>query len=83
MQTSDRDAAVDLRKRIGQFLADPSQVDEAGRPKDDRSPGYANALMSEDPQSIEKAAHITRDDWELIRKALAHYASSLTSITGN
>jgi hypothetical protein len=72
---SDRDAAAQLAKRIDVRLADPSKADEAGRPQRDKSPGYADVLMSEAPASIEKAVDLKPNDWVLISKALKHYAA--------
>lgn len=72
---NDRDAAAELAKRIDVRLIDPSRADEAGRPQRDKSPGYADLLMSEAPASIEKAADLKPNDWELISKALKHYAA--------
>ena len=72
---SDRDAAADLARRIKTNRIDPSQIDEAGRPPSDRPPGFADALMSEKPVSIERAADLGPADWELIDRALYHYAS--------
>jgi len=74
--TSDRDAAGALARRIKQSLLDPSRVDEANRPPGDRPPKFADALMSEAPASIERAAKVIADDWHLIAKALEHYAAS-------
>jgi len=73
--TSDRDSAAELARRINASLIDPSKEDEANRPPDDKSPGYADALMSEKPASVERAVDLTPADWELISDALEHYAA--------
>lgn len=72
--TSDRNTAADLAKRIATKSVDPSKADEADRPASDRPPAFADALMSEAPASVEKAADLSSADWQLIRKALEHYA---------
>ncbi len=73
--TSDRDTAAELAKRIKSNSIDPSTADEAHRPKSDRPPGFADALMSEAPASVEKGADLNPADWGLIRTALEHYAT--------
>lgn len=73
--TSNRNSAAELAQRIKTSRIDPSKEDEAGRPPADKSPGYADALMSEAPASIERAVDLNSADWELIRKALEHYAT--------
>jgi hypothetical protein len=73
--TSDRNAAAELATRIKASLIDPSKEDEADRPPADKSPGYADALMSEKPASVEHAVDLNGADWELIGKALEHYAT--------
>jgi hypothetical protein len=73
--TSEREAAAQLARRIEPFLIDPSKSDESNRPPSDRPPGFADALMSERPVSLERAAHVSLADWELIVTALEHYAS--------
>ena len=73
-QTTDRNSAAELAQRIKASQIDPSIKDEADRPPADKSPGYADALMSEAPASIERAVDLNSADWELIGKALEHYA---------
>jgi hypothetical protein len=73
--TSDRNPAAELAQRIKTSLIDPSKEDEADRPPSDKPPGYADALMSEAPASIERAVDLNSADWELISKALEHYAT--------
>jgi hypothetical protein len=73
--TSNRDSAAELAQRIKTSRIDPSKVDEAGRPPADKSPAYADALMSEAPASIERAVDLNAAEWELIGKALEHYAA--------
>lgn len=73
--TSDRDTAAELARRIKSKSIDPSKADEADRPPGDRPPAFADALMSEAPPSGEKSADLNVADWELIRKALEHYAT--------
>lgn len=73
--TNDREAAAGLAQRIKSVQIDPSKEDEADRPPGDKPPGFAEALMSEAPTSIEQAAGLTRTDWALIGKALEHYAA--------
>lgn len=75
MRTTDRNAAAELAKRLEVRLIEPSEIDEAHQPPEDKSPPYANALMNETPASIERALHLTPADWELISKALEHYGS--------
>ena len=59
MTMSDRDTAAGLARRIPDNRLDPSKVDdEAGRPAGDKSPAYANALMSEAPASSERGADL-------------------------
>jgi hypothetical protein len=71
---SDRDTAANLARRINANHVDPSKQDEADRPPEDKSPGYADVLMSEAPPT-EPDADFSYSDWELISKALEHYAS--------
>ncbi len=73
--TSDRDTAAALALRINANRIDPSKEDEAGRPPSDKPPAFAEALMSEAPASVERGAELTSADWELIGKALEHYAT--------
>jgi hypothetical protein len=73
--TSDRETAAELARRIERSLVDPSIEDEADRPPSDKPPAYADALMSEAPASIDRAVDPSPADWELIRKALEHYAT--------
>jgi hypothetical protein len=75
MQTTERQAAVQLAKRIEGKLVDSTDIDESDQPPGDRSPGYANALMNETPISVERAADLSSADWQLIASALEHYAS--------
>ena len=72
--TSDRDKAAQLAKRIQGNLVDTSVQDEAARAPEDRPPGFADALMSEKPASVERAVNLEPGDWELIVTALKHYA---------
>lgn len=76
--SSDRDAAAELAHRLKNALVDPSTADEADRPPGDRPPAFADALMSEKPVSVERGADVTSADWDLIVKALDHYARSGT-----
>jgi hypothetical protein len=71
---SEREAAANLAERIEASLVDPSKEDEAHRPAGDRSPGYADVLMSEAATPIERAFDLSSADWELVAKALQHYA---------
>lgn len=71
---SDRDTAAELAQRIKTNQIDPSKVDEAVRPKGDRPPAFADALMSEAPASLQPP-DLTSADWVLIGKALEHYAT--------
>lgn len=71
---SDREAAADLARRIEASQVDPSKSDEAHRPPSDRPPAYADALMSEQPAPVERAADLNQADWQLIGRALEHYA---------
>ncbi len=72
---NDRESAAELVQRIEHNLVNPSKVDEAGRPKRDRPPGFADALMSEQAVPDESAARLNSGDWQIIRKALEHYAA--------
>lgn len=56
-------------------MIDPAKVDEAERPPEDQPPGFADALMSEAPASVERGADLSQRDWQLITKALEHYAN--------
>ena len=82
MMTSERDAATALARRIKSKLIDPSKIDEADQPPSDKPPAYAEALMSEAPASIERAADVERADWVLIASALEHYAACGNGTTG-
>jgi hypothetical protein len=75
MPAGDRDSAAELSQRIQNSLTDPSKEDEADRPPSDRPPAYADALMSEAPASIERAVELTSTNWQLIARALEHYAT--------
>jgi len=73
--SSERDAALNLANRIGAWLVDPAVVDDKDRPPQDRPPAFADILLSQAPASIERAADLMHADWELIAKALEHYAN--------
>lgn len=75
MQTTERRAAEELAKRIEGRLIDASDIDESDQAPGDRSPAYANVLMSETPLSVERAADLSAEDWQLIASALEHYAT--------
>ncbi len=70
-----RDAAAEIAQRIKTGRMDPSEIEEAGRPPNDRPPGFADALMHETPTSIEGNAKLTTTDWDVIELALTHYAT--------
>jgi hypothetical protein len=72
---SDRDSAADLAARIKTVAVDPSIDDEANLPPGDRPPAYAEVLMSEAPTSVERSAKVSLADWQLIGKALEHFAA--------
>lgn len=75
---SDRDSAAKLAQRINTNRIDPSKQDEADRPPEDKSPGYADLLMSETPAGpVDADMSVT--DWELIVTALEHYAACDTA----
>lgn len=79
MTQSDRETAAALAQRLKSALTDPSKMDEAGRPPEDQPPKFANILMSEKTGvSIEEDARVTPGEWQLILKALEHYARSAT-----
>ena len=78
MPQNERDAAADLARRIRNRTVDPSREDEAHRPPGDRSPSYADVLMSEAPRVIERSPSLSTDDWKLIAKALEFYANAST-----
>ena len=71
---SDRDNAAKLARRINTNRIDPSKQDEADRPPEDKSPGYADLLMSEAPAAAPDD-EMSYSDWELIATALEHYAT--------
>jgi hypothetical protein len=73
--TSDRDAAAELARRIKSFEYDPLKEDEVDRAPSDKPPAFAEMLMSKGPTSIESAAELNESDWQLICRALEHYAS--------
>jgi hypothetical protein len=76
---SDRETAAELVERLKRALIDPSKADEADRPPEDQPPKFADVLMSEKTAaSIEHDAGVTSEDWQLIVKALEHYARSAT-----
>jgi len=75
MQTTERRAAEELAKRIEGRLIDSSDIDESRQAPGDRSPGYADVLMNENPVSVERAADLSAADWQLIASALEHYAA--------
>jgi hypothetical protein len=83
MHTTDRTAAARLAQRIERSMVDPTEIDEADRAPGDRSPGYANALISDAPSSVESTADLTHGDWAIIHRALEHYAgcNSVDTIT--
>jgi hypothetical protein len=72
---SGREDAAELARRIESSRVDPAKADEAHRPAGDKSPAYADVLMSEAPAPVERAADLSEGDWELIATALRHYAS--------
>jgi len=72
---SGREAAAELARRIQSSRVDPAKADEAHRPASDKSPWYADLLMSEEPMPVERAANLSETDWKLIAEALQHYAS--------
>ena len=76
--TNVRSAAAELARRIKSSRIDPAQLDEADRPPSDKPPGYAQALMSEKPASIERTARLEPADWDLIEEALEHYAGDVS-----
>ncbi|MBV8601282.1 MAG: hypothetical protein JO359_06935 [Candidatus Eremiobacteraeota bacterium] len=75
MQAQEQRAAEELAKRIEVRLTDPAKADESKRPPEDQPPGFADALMSEKPISIERSADLSSTDWALIGRALEHYAA--------
>jgi hypothetical protein len=74
---SDRDSAAKLARRIYANRIDPSKQDEADRPPEDKSPGYADLLMSETPADPADA-ELSASDWQLVGAALEHYATCQT-----
>lgn len=76
--TNDRDSAAELAQRISRSVIDPSKTDESARPQGDRPPGFADALMAEEPVPDETRARLSAGDWQLIRRALEHYAGCKT-----
>jgi hypothetical protein len=73
-QANDRDAAADLAQRIESSLIDPSTDDESTRPASDRPPRFASVLMDDPVPPPERAIGLNPNDWELIARALRHYA---------
>jgi hypothetical protein len=73
-RTQTRNAANDLAKRLAFPLSECSRLDEEKRQPQDRSPGFVDVVMPEPPVSIEEAAELNLDDWELIQAALEHYS---------
>lgn len=70
----ERNAAAELAERLDVELIDPSiDSDEFDRPPSDRSPAYAQWLMSKKLPSIERTADLNSADWHLISRALEHY----------
>lgn len=72
-QTSDRATAAELAERIKRV----EHVSEAkaDRPAGDKPPAYAEFLMPDAPDSVERDAGLTLENWALIGKALEHYAT--------
>jgi hypothetical protein len=80
MTTSNtRSAASEIVRRIKTARMDPSQIDEADRPPNDRPPGFAEALMSTPPTVVEGPAKLMPIDWDVIELALVHYATCDTA----
>jgi hypothetical protein len=73
-QANDRDVAADLAQRIERSLIDPSKDDESTRPPGDRPPRFAKLLMDEPVPPPDRAIDLKANDWELIARALRHYA---------
>ncbi len=73
--TNDREGAAQLAQRIASSLVDPSKVDEAQRSPSDRPPGFADALMAEEPVPTQKGTDLSPADWRLIVKALEAYGT--------
>ena len=76
--TSDRETAAELARRLKTAMMDPAKADEAARPPEDQPPAFADMLMSEKPVTVERGADLSDGDWDLIVKALDHYARSGT-----
>ena len=72
-QTSDRDTAAELAERIKRVEQVSKAV--ADRPPGDKPPAYANWLMPDSPDSVERDAGLSLANWALIGKALEHYAT--------
>ena len=75
-----RDPASGLAKRLAIPLSECSNLDEEKHRPQDRSPLFIDVVMPEPRISIEEAAGLNLDDWELIQRALEHY--SLCDIAG-
>ncbi len=72
----ERNAAAELAERLEVELIDPSiDRDEFDRPPSDRSPAYAQWLMSKKAPAIERTADLNSADWQLICRALEHYTA--------
>ncbi|MGH7661674.1 MAG: hypothetical protein ACRENA_12275 [Vulcanimicrobiaceae bacterium] len=78
--TQKRNAASDLVDRLAVPLSKCSNLDEEKHRPQDRSPGFIDVVMPEPRISIEEAANLNLDDWELIQTALEHY--TLCDIAG-
>jgi hypothetical protein len=75
----DRETAAELAERVKRAHIDPAKMDEVGRPPEDQPPKFADVLMSEKTAApVEADADLTSEDWELIVRALEHYARSGT-----
>jgi hypothetical protein len=73
-QANDRDVAADLAQRIESSLIDPSRDDESTRQPGDRPPRFAKVLMDDPVPPPERAINLKPNDWELIARALRHFA---------
>ena len=73
-RTAERNAATQLAKRIEVRLVDPSKIDEAKRPPEDQPPGFVDTIFSQETNSVEQSADLSHEDWDLISRALEHYA---------
>jgi len=78
-KTTEHDAAAGLAKQIEALLTENAKLDQEKYPPDERPPAFVDAVMPDKPVKFEQAADLDLGDWELISKALEHYAACSNS----